>query len=246
MSPSSIDRIGPTLRPSGTPRGYQRWRHLLFVHWPVPTELLRKVIPPALDVDTFDGQAYVGLIPFAMEGVRPAWIPEALAFDFLETNLRTYVHVRGEDPGIYFFSLEAASRVAVTAARIGWSLPYHFARMQMSTRGDEISYATTRSSNPAASLTVDYRIEAFLGASAPGTLEHFLFERYLLHTERRGRILTGQVHHQPYPVRRATVHRIEEGLRAASGLPPAPTEPTLTHYAEGVDVEIFDLAPRRR
>src|SRR5687768_15954742 len=98
----SIDRIWPTRRPEGAPRGYQRWRDLLFLHWIVPEPALRAVVPPALEIDTHDGNAYVGVVPFAMLGVRPAWLPERLGFDFLETNVRTYVHVGGRDPGVYF------------------------------------------------------------------------------------------------------------------------------------------------
>lgn len=241
---ASIDRIGPTLRPAGAARGHQRWRHLLFLHWPIPTEQLRPVVPASLDLDTFDGVAYVGLVPFVMEGVRPAWAPEALAFDFLETNLRTYVHVGGTDPGVYFFSLEAASRIAVMAARVGWSLPYHYAEMSIQLDGDRVRYSSTRAGEPSARVEVDYRIGELLGASKPATLEHFLFERYLLHTERAGRLRTGQVHHTPYPVQRVELASCEEGLRAAAGLPAEPVAPALAHYAAGVDVEIFDLAAR--
>ncbi|MEZ4369358.1 MAG: DUF2071 domain-containing protein [Polyangiaceae bacterium] len=240
-----IDRISQTHRPSGKPRGYQRWRHLLFVHWRVPVAELRRLVPESLEIDTFEGDAFVGLVPFEMQGVRPAWSPEVFAFNFLETNLRTYVHVAGRDPGVYFFSLEAASRIAVTAARVGWGLPYHYANMAMDVRDAEVDYETTRTSDPAARLKTHYRITEELGASKPETLEFFLFERYLLHTERGGRVWTGQVHHTPYPVHLAELSSFEEGLIQAAGLPEPGRAPELCHYSPGVDVEIFDLAPRR-
>lgn len=242
---SAIDRVSQTRRPQGKPRGYQRWRHLLFVHWRVPLAELRRVVPQSLEIDTFEGDAFVGLVPFEMQAVRPAWAPEALAFNFLETNLRTYVHAAGRDPGVFFFSLEAASRIAVTAARVGWSLPYHFANMTMRVQGSAVEYQTTRASVPSARLNTRYRIGEELPVSKPESLEFFLFERYLLHTERGGRVWTGQVHHSPYPVRLAQLDAFEEGLVRAADLPEPAGLPELSHYSPGVDVEIFDLAPRR-
>jgi uncharacterized protein YqjF (DUF2071 family) len=141
-----IDRIAPTRRPAGEVRGYQRWRDLLFLHWIVPEQALRALVPASLQIDTYGGNAYVGLVPFLMLGVRPAWLPEQLGFDFLEANLRTYVHVDGRDPGVYFFSLEAASWLAVRAARLGWGLPYHHARMRMEKADGCIAYESRRRS----------------------------------------------------------------------------------------------------
>jgi uncharacterized protein YqjF (DUF2071 family) len=237
----SIDRIWPTRRPEGAPRGYQRWRDLLFLHWIVPEPALRAVVPPALEIDTHDGNAYVGVVPFAMLGVRPAWLPERLGFDFLETNVRTYVHVGGRDPGVYFFSLEAASWLAVQAARLGWGLPYHHARMRLEKADGRISYESRRLSGTGPGLAARYRIGRELGASAPGTLEHFLFERYLLHVVRGSALRTGQVHHAPYPVWTAEVEECSDELMAAGGLPAPGDPPALCHYSPGVDVEVFAL-----
>jgi uncharacterized protein YqjF (DUF2071 family) len=243
LNDSVIDRIAPTYRPAARPRGFQSWRTLLFLHWPVSVSELRSIVPAGLEIDTHEGVAYVGLVPFAMEGVRPLWLPEALSMAFLETNVRTYVHVGGRDPGVYFFSLDAASRVAVRVARAFWSLPYELSEMTLERHGDAVRYRVTRRSGTRPRLELAYRIDAPLGPSAPGTLEHFLLERYLLHVERRGRLWTGQVHHQPYPVQCAELHELGDELIAATGLSvngPAP----LVHYAEGVDVEIFGLKPR--
>jgi hypothetical protein len=237
----TIDRIAPTRRPADQVKGYQRWRDLLFLHWIVPEQALRALVPPALEIDTYDGNAYVGLVPFMMLGVRPAWLPECLGFDFLETNVRTYVHVGGRDPGVYFFSLEAASWLAVRAARLGWGLPYYHARMRMQRADGCIAYESRRRSGTGPRLAVRYRIGRELGASEPGTLEHFLFERYLLHVTAGSSLRTGQVHHLPYPVWTAEVEECSDELIAASGLPAPAEPPALCHYSPGVDVEIFAL-----
>jgi hypothetical protein len=242
----SIDRIAPTRRPAGAVRGYQRWRSLLFLHWPVPVEALRPLVPPALDIDTHEGTAYVGLVPFAMQGVRPRWAPEALSFDFLETNVRTYVHAGGRDPGVYFFSLDAASRIAVTLARAGWGLPYFYSAMQLERDGEEVRYSLSRRSGDRPRLEVRYRIGEPLGPSEPGSLRFFLVERYFLHVERGGAIWSGQVHHTPYPVESAKLLSLDEQLVAATGLPAPDGPPPLVHYAEGVDVDIYALARRPR
>lgn len=242
MAPG-IDRIAPTRRPAGPVRGYQEWRQLGFFHWAVPPAAVQCVLPAGLDVDDFDGCAYVGVVPFAMQAVRPAWVPRPLGFDFLETNVRTYVHVGGRDPGVYFLSLDAASRVAVAAARLGWSLPYFDATMSLRRKDRTIDYAVDRRTDSRPRLRITWEVGDELGASPAGTLEHFLVERYLLHVVHRGVLHTGQVHHVPYPVRRATVVDVEDELVAASGLSVS-GPPVLAHHAEGVDVEIFDLAPR--
>ncbi len=241
-----IDRIAPTRRPAGAVRGYQRWRTLLFVHWPVPVEALRALVPGALDIDTFEGQAYVGLVPFAMQGVRPRWAPEALSFDFLETNVRTYVHVGGRDPGVFFFSLDAASRIAVTLARAGWSLPYFYSKMQLERDGDEVRYSLDRRAGDRPRLDVRYQIGEPLGPSEPGSLQFFLVERYFLHVERSGAIWSGQVHHTPYPVQSAQLLSLDEQLISATGLSAPDDPPPLVHYAEGVNVDIYTLGRRTR
>jgi hypothetical protein len=240
-----IDRIAPTKRPTGPARGYQRWRDLLFLHWAVPEAAVREIVPRGLDLDLWEGNCYVGVVPFAMQGVRPRWAPEAIAFDFLETNVRVYVHVGGQDPGVYFLSLDAASRIAVATARTIWGLPYFFSEMRLSRQDDTIDYELTRRSPDKPRFAARYSLGELIGPSEPGTLEHFLVERYFLHLEKGGRIWSGQVHHPPYPVQRARVIECDDELIRAAGLPAADGAPALVHYASGVDVEVFDLAPRR-
>jgi uncharacterized protein YqjF (DUF2071 family) len=234
-----IDRIAPTVRPAGKVVGYQKWRSLAFLHWAVPVEALRAVVPAAFALDLYEGTAYVGIVPFAMREIRPSWLPRLFALNFLETNVRTYV-VCNNRPGVYFFSLEAASRLAVWHARTFFGLPYHHARMQMTESGGRVDYSTRRGgSGP--SHQVRYQIGEPLGASRPGSLEHFLLERYLLFVRRGEQMFAGQVHHTPYPVQRAHVMDVRDELVAAAGLPAVSAPPVFAHYSPGVDVEIFPL-----
>ncbi len=223
-------------RPESRPTGWQNWRDLLFVHWRVPVAALRALVPSQLELDLWEGQAMVGVVPFAMRDVRPAWLPSFMALDFLETNTRTYVTYRGR-PGVYFFSLEAASLLAVKAARWGWGLPYFHADMTMERDGDSIVYESMRRGGNA-EHRVRYRPGKLLGPSAEGTLEYFLLERYLLFSIKKDRVFEGQVEHVPYPAQEVELVSISDGLVAAAGLTPE-AEPCAVHYATGVDVEVF-------
>jgi uncharacterized protein YqjF (DUF2071 family) len=191
-----------------------------------------------------------------MRGVRPWWAPQAVAFDFLETNVRTYVLCNGE-PGVYFYSLEANSPVAVFAAQTFWGLPYFNAQMSSVVEGDATRYVSVRKRRRKSdrktndltairdgvpSLEVRYRIgEAPLPPSEEGSLEQFLIERYYLFVRRGRSILRGQVHHVPYPLRETTVESIEDSLADAAGFPSPDPPFTLFHYSPGVTVEIFPL-----
>lgn len=244
-----LDRIAPTLRPTDNPVGWQNWRRLLFVHWRVPVAQVRPLIPASVELDTWNGEAWVAVVPFAMERVRPWWSPPVPGVSwFLETNVRTYVHHRGV-PGVWFMSLEASNTIAVLAARAGWSLPYYRSTMSFSREGDLLRYAGRRRwPGPSGA---GYDITANVGTviqqtdtpghAAPGTLEHFLAERYFLFTaSRHGRLLRGQVHHTPYPLHEARVENWSDSLLATHGIVPA-SEPCHVAFSEGVDVAIHGL-----
>lgn len=240
-----IDRISPTERPLGRPQGFQRWRTLLFLHWEVPEAALRPLLPEELSIDTFEGRAYVGVVPFTMRDVAPRWAPSVPGIsNFHELNVRTYVHHRGQDPGVWFFSLDAAGTIAVLAARAGWDLPYHRASMDLQINGNEVRYSSRRlfPGPKPADLSVRYQIGEALGPAAPGTFEHFLAERYILFARGRKGLRIGKVHHKPYPLQRATVLECEQSMVRAQGLP-HPEGPPLALYAAGVDVDIFPLDP---
>ena len=239
----TIDRIAPPRRPAGAARGYQRWRHLTFIHWRVPESLLRPLVPEELAIDTFDGEAFVGIVPFTMLGVRPRWAPALPGVSrFHETNVRTYVHRRATDPGVWFFSLDAANRLAAWAARTFWHLPYHHARMSLEVGDDVIRYASERRGGGEARFRGSCRPAGEPRAAEPGTLEHFLAERYLLYAlARDGALRRGQVHHAPYPLQPATLADWDESLLAAAGIVRPAGEAPLVHFAAGVDVEVFAL-----
>ncbi len=236
-----LDRLGPSVRPAGKPRGYQSWRSLLFLHWPVPCDQLRPLVPEELSLDLYQDTAYLGIVLFGMQDVRHRICPRFLSFNFLEANVRTYVHYRG-NPGIYFLSLDATSRLAVWGARTAWSLPYHHSRMEMQSGNGETLFHIRRSSSAAFHRT-RYRLGERLPPSEPGTLEHFLLERYWLFVRHRGRLCKAQVHHHPYPAREAHLLEFEDQLRASAGLHELHGDPPLVHFSEGVDTEVFGLQP---
>jgi uncharacterized protein YqjF (DUF2071 family) len=242
-----MDRLAPTRRPTSRAVGTQKWRSLLFVHWEVPVEALRALVPSQLAVDTFEGRAYVGLVAFDMRDVRPSRFLPAVptAAHFEETNVRTYVHAGGRDPGVWFFSLDASSALAVLGARAFYHLPYWHARMTTGSDGDgRTRYRSDRhwEGGSPASLDVVYERGEELGTAAEGTLEHFLVERYFLYAlTARGALLRGQVHHRSYPLRRARVVEMHDSLVAAAGIA-RPEERASELWSEGVDVEIFGLS----
>ena len=247
---AAIDRIAPTQEPRRRPVMRQSWRELLFLHWPISPDALRPLIPPQLEIDLFEGTAYVGLVPFTMTGVRPVGVPPVWGLSsFHETNVRTYVHLNGRDPGVWFFSLDAANPLAVTLARTFFHLPYYHARMYLERepagQSDDprpILYAGVRrrpDPRPAS-----YLIRATPTGPAhpaqPGTLEHFLVERYLLYAVAQERLYQGQVYHRPYPLQSAAIETVDESLVAAAGLS-RPDALPLAHFASGVDVRVYAL-----
>jgi uncharacterized protein YqjF (DUF2071 family) len=230
----------------------QNWRDLLFLHWPLPSESLRAAIPPQLELDTFAGTAYVGLVSFTMTGVRPIWLPPVRGLSsFHETNLRTYVRLSDGHPGVWFFSLDAASSMAVQLARRFFHLPYHRARMLMEHERDPrsngpatILYAGVRQwPGP---LPASYAIRATPAGmpepARPGSLEHFLVERYTFYTLRQSHLYHCRVHHTPYPLQSANLLSLDETLLSAAGLD-RPPSPPLAHFVRGVDVRVSPLLP---
>jgi uncharacterized protein len=207
----------------------------LFVHWEVPVEVLRTLVPPPLSIDVFEGRAYVGLVPFTMHDVRFGPLPVR---DFLETNLRTYVHVAGV-PGVWFFSLDAQSRIAIWGARAFYGLPYFRARMQCASR-DGYEYQTQREDG-AARLDVSWQVVDEKDHEAePGTLEHFLTERYALYGPRRmGGAYRVRVHHRAWPLRHARLGRLETNIPQEAGIGVADPIDLVLGSIEGVAVETF-------
>lgn len=239
-----IDRLTPAQRPPGRPAGFQRWRKLLFLHWRVPIEEVRASLPAGVEPDLWEGEALVGVVPFTMRDVSPWWSPSVPPIsNFHELNLRTYV-VKDGVPGVWFYSLDAANALAVVVARSGWKLPYHKAKMELLEDEDEIRYRSERSwpePKPAV-FRGRYRLGEARGTAAPGTLDHFLVERYVLFTHDGQRWLSGRVHHEPYPLRDVELIECEQSIIEAQGLVPD-EGPHLVHYSDGVDVDVYALEP---
>jgi hypothetical protein len=220
----------------------QRWQELLFAHWRVEKELLRQYVPGELEIDTYQDQAWLGVVPFRMEGVKVRYAPAIPgASRFPELNVRTYVK-HSEKAGVWFFSLDAASRLAVTFARRWFHLPYFFARMSCEERDGWVEYASERKerSAPATVLRGKYRPEGGAFHAASGTLEHFLTERYCLYSEdAEGNLRRGEIHHLPWNLQLARAEISENSMTTELGL--ALGAPELLHFSRRQDVAVWPL-----
>jgi uncharacterized protein YqjF (DUF2071 family) len=245
----SIDRLAPTREPDAPVVLLQNWHHLLFLHWEVPPQELQSLLPPGLMLDTHEGKAYVGVVPFTMTGVRPVLAP-ALPWisSFHEVNVRTYVHREGRDPGVWFFSLDASSTLAVAAARAAYKLPYFHSQIDFMAGSETIPTVdfTSHRNDPQGAQPANGRfryapMEGIVSHASLGTLEHFLIERYWLYTADDTRVLhRARVHHQPYPIQRADLIECEETLTWAAGIRRGESHP-LRHYAREVNVKVYPL-----
>jgi uncharacterized protein YqjF (DUF2071 family) len=247
MMTSILDRTAhrPWPLPTGRWIMAQSWHDLLFAHWAIDASVLRPHIPATLDIDTFKGQAWLGIVPFRMTGVRLRWTP-ALPWlsAFPELNVRTYVTAQ-DKPGVWFFSLDAANAVAVAAARLSFHLPYFRARMKCSEVDGWIQYQSERSHPGAPGAVFEARYQAggqFFEARS-GTLEHFLTERYCLYSAAsEGRIYRGEIHHPPWLLQPAEAQFSRNSMAEATGLA-LPAELPLLHFAKRQDMVAW--APHR-
>jgi uncharacterized protein YqjF (DUF2071 family) len=226
---------------------YQTWRELLFLHWRFEASLIQATLPPGLHVDTYDGAAWVGVVPFFMRNIRPVWFPAVPGVsNFQEINLRTYAYDDRGTPGVWFYSLDANCWPGVLWGRALFRLPYHWAKMSYSldaATGHVRFTSHRRSAEPAWTSRFDYEPHDGARTAEPGTLEFFLVERYILFAERGGRLYSGQVHHTPYPVRDATVREWDDHMLALRGLPRPGRAPDHAILSRGVEVDIFPLKP---
>ena len=221
------------------------WRDLLFMHWPVEGDALRSLVPPALRLDSFEGSAWLGVVPFDMTGVRPHFLPAVPGLShFPEINLRTYVTAEGK-PGIWFFSLDAHSRVAVRLARATFRLPYFDAEMYCRASGDEVDYRSFRTHRgaPRAGFAARYGPVGEPFESDPGSIENFLTERYCLYSaDGNGNIFRGDVHHHLWPLQPAEAEVSTLAMTQQIGLKPPEIGPLL-HFSKQLDVLAW--LPRR-
>lgn len=247
ITPSLSARLTLRERPQGySPVMYQKWRDLLFLHWAYEPAEIQQTLPPGLVVDTFEGKAYLGIVPFFMRDVRPRFSPNVPGIsNFMETNVRTYVYDDQGVAGVWFYSLDANQWLAVQAARLFFKLPYFYARMKAEREGTggAVDYTIWRhGTEQALSSHFYYRPQGDPFQAQPGSLEFFLIERYILFAHLgRGRLLRGQVHHQPYPLCQAQVSAWDDHLLTLDGLRSAGREPDHIIMSRGVDVDIFAL-----
>jgi uncharacterized protein YqjF (DUF2071 family) len=220
----------------------QTWYDLLFAHWPVPVEVLRPLIPPGLELDTYEGRAWLGVVPFGMRDIYLRRLPlrTPLYSRFLELNVRTYVTAGSSDgkAGVWFFSLDAANGLAVAAARASVRLPYFPARME---RG-EGWYKSERTLGRA-DFEARFSVGVEQGTAAKGSLEEFLVERYQLFSTALGPVLWRvPVRHAPWKLFAVEIAQVRESLSAAAGVQPL-GRPDFGQWSPGVAVEFEHPRP---
>jgi uncharacterized protein len=240
--PGLQDRLRLRDRPRRPVLMYQSWRDLLFLHWRIEPEVVRQTLPAGVFVDTYDGAAYVGIVPFRVTGARPRGIPALpLVSDFLELNVRTYVHDHHGTPGVWFYSLDCNQPFAVWAARAAFGLNYRHARLCFDRpRPECISYGS-KVNGTSRGCSITCAVDAATHAAAEGTLEFFLIERYALFVESGGTLYRGRVHHTPYPIQHAKLETSISDLLSQRGFTVDESVPDDVRAAAGVDVEIFGL-----
>lgn len=214
----------------------QSWHDLLFAHWRVDAADMRRAVPAPFDLDLFDNDAWLGVVPFRMTNVGMRGVPAVpWVSAFLEINVRTYVRMAGR-PGVYFFSLDAARWLAVGAARTVLNLPYYAATMSLEPRGEVLHYTSARRARPPARFEASYEPVGAPFTAAPGSIEHFLTERYCLyHHARQGRPYRLDIHHRPWRLQAARAAIETNTMAAASGLT-LDGAPALLHFARRQDV----------
>jgi len=243
--PTLADRLALRERPVGAPLLRQDWSDLLFLHWPVPAALLQPHLPPRLQLDTHDGRAWLAVVPFRMSKVRTRISPPVPgARDFLELNVRTYVHLDGV-PGVWFLSLDATNALAVWAARTFFNLPYLRATMRLERPSADLRQFTaqrTHAGMPPAHFRATWKTGPPLPAAEPGSLAFFLTERYCLYAGNRAqtKLYRGRVAHAPWPLRSAQLLHYESSLIEGHGLP-TPAGPPLVHAGGPVSVELWPM-----
>jgi uncharacterized protein YqjF (DUF2071 family) len=244
--PMSETAHRPWPLPSGPWIMEQRWNNLLFAHWPVAPDVIRALVPRTLPLDLYDGTAWVSVTPFYLNNLRPRGLP-ALPWvsEFPEINVRTYVTLGGK-AGIYFFSLDAGSALAVLGARMTYHLPYFRAEMSVRTTEDGmIAYHARRTHRgaPPAVFSARYRPAGAMFRSAPDSLDHWLTERYCLYAvDSVGQIYRAEIHHVPWPLQPAEAQIDQNTMALAAGIA-LPTQPPRLTFSSRLDVLVW--APSR-
>lgn len=241
-APTFDQRLATRVRPQRAPVMYQTWDDLLFVHWEIDPADIQATLPPGLTVDTWEGKAYVGLVPFFMRKIRPTWFPAVpwLSY-FLEMNMRTYVYDERGVSGVWFYALDCDQPIAVRVARTFFALPYFDAKMSAVKQNDTITYQSQRRKTTTPNATYTYQMETNIGASPEQTLDFFLLERYILFSYKNGQLYSGQVNHTPYERVTGKVTADAAHWLEINGFKNLNRPPDHTIMSPGVDVDVFPI-----
>ena len=227
-------------QPQRSPVMYQRWEKLAFLHWRWAPEIIQRTLPAGLTVDTFEGDAWLAIVPFFMRGIRPRFCPPVPGIsDFLELNVRTYVRDAQGRHGVWFYSLDCDQPLAVCTARTFFHLPYQHARMSAPQSEGWIDYHCQRRGESPSRLR--YRLNAQTRLAEPGTLEFFLAERYLLLSQTPRGLRCGQVHHTPYPLADVELDTWDVNPLLQAGFDNPNRPPDHLIGSPGVDVKVYAL-----
>jgi hypothetical protein len=243
LEPDAGARRAMMQEPNATPVMYQTWSDLLFLHWEWDPAELQASLPPGLYIDTYGERAYVGVIPFRMSDVRASFLPPIPGVsDFLELNVRTYVHDRNGRPGVWFYSLDLNHGLGVLLAKAFYSLPYHSATMEAEDLAGLIRFKCHRQTAQEASI-ISYRKGQKTVVSPPGSLACFLADRYLLYSysARTQKLYTARVYHPPWELFDAHIGRYDETMLRLNGLNPHLRPPDHHWYGSPVRVKIYAL-----
>jgi uncharacterized protein YqjF (DUF2071 family) len=217
----------------------QEWNRLLFAHWPAHPEKVRPLVPAVLALDIREGRCWVAVTPFYLSGLRARGLPMIPGTSaFPELNVRTYVTLDGK-PGVYFFSLDAGAVSAVFGARLMYGLPYFYAHMSVRYGAESVHYRSSRRHmGKVAEFEADYRPSGTIFQAAPGSLEHFLTERYCLYAVQGRRLYRAEIHHLPWPLQPARAEIAANTMARAAAIE-LPQEPPLLHYARHLEVLVW-------
>lgn len=228
-------------QPGGWPVMHQVWDRLLFLHWPMDAKHLRPLIPPELEIDTWEGTAWIGVTPFTIRGIRPPLMPALPVISTShELNVRTYVQRNGE-PRVWFLSLDASNSLAVWAARLGFGLPYFRAKMKMTIETQSVHFESSRThaEAPPATFRASWKLGSRFPDAAPATRDFFLIERYALYSSSGDRLYQAGIHHRPWPLSSARVDQLDSTLLKSHGLIPPREVPVVHAQAEPLHVWIW-------
>lgn len=245
-SVTTNQRLASRDRPKRTPIMYQSWIDLLFLHWKIPVDLIEPHLPKGLFVDTFDGDAFIGVVPFFMRNIRFRGTPSVpWVSNFLELNVRTYVHDGKGTAGVWFLSLDCNQPIAVWTARTVFHLPYQHARMTATKpTSSTVDYHSVRADQKERNKKSSFHY-SYVGEpryAQPETLEFFLAERYVLFSQTRsGQLYSGRVYHSPYPLHDVDVSNVETDLMELNSLPPLSRPYDHAIGSKAVHVDVFQL-----